>query len=48
MIEPEVALYPDSGKFAALSRFNWSDPKAGGIRYIGRKENSLDYFDGEE
>jgi uncharacterized cupin superfamily protein len=46
--DTEVVEYPDSGKFAALSRFNWSNPAAGGIRYIGRKENSLDYFDGEE
>jgi uncharacterized cupin superfamily protein len=46
--ETEVVEYPDSGKFAAISRFDWGKPEAGGIRYIGRKEKSLDYFDGEE
>ena len=46
--ETEVVEYPDSRKFAALSRFDWSDPSAGGIRYVGRAENSLNYFDGEE
>jgi hypothetical protein len=30
------------------SRFDWSNPKAGGIRYVGRTENSLNHFDGEE
>ena len=42
----EVVEYPDSGKFAVLSRFDWSTGK-GGVRYIGRVENSLDYWDGE-
>ena len=46
--DTEVVEYPDSKKFAAISRFNWADPAAGGIRYVGRAENSLDYFDGEE
>lgn len=46
--ETEVVEYPDSGKFAVSSRFDWSNPDAGGIRHIGRKgENCLDYFDGE-
>jgi len=42
----EVVEYPDSGKFAVLSRFDWATGK-GGVRYIGRVENSLDYWDGE-
>lgn len=46
-IDTEVVEYPDSGKFAAISRFNRDDASAGGIRYIGRKEASLDYWDGE-
>jgi uncharacterized cupin superfamily protein len=46
--DTEVVEYPDSGKFAAMSRFDWSNPAAGGIRYVGRTANSLDYFDGEE
>ena len=46
-VDTEVVEYPDSGKFAAMSRFDWSNPDAGGIRYVGRPEASLDYWDGE-
>jgi uncharacterized cupin superfamily protein len=46
--ETEVVEYPDSKKFAVMSRFDWSKPDAGGIRYVGRAGNSLNYFDGEE
>jgi uncharacterized cupin superfamily protein len=42
----EVVEYPDSGKFAVTSRFDWSTGK-GGVRYVGRPANSLDYWDGE-
>lgn len=42
----DVVEYPDSGKFAVSSRFDWSTGK-GGVRYIGRQENSLDYWEGE-
>ena len=42
----EVVEYPDSQKFAVTSRFDWSTGK-GGVRYVGRTENSLDYGDGE-
>ena len=42
----EVVEYPDSGKFAVTSRYDWATGK-GGIRYVGRKEGSLDYWDGE-
>ena len=45
--ETEVVEYPDSNKFAVMSRFDWSDPKAGGIRFIGRTDANLDYWDGE-
>ena len=38
--------YPDSGKFAVASRYDWATRK-GGIRYVGRAESSLDYWDGE-
>ncbi|MFO1184269.1 MAG: cupin domain-containing protein [Bauldia sp.] len=43
----EVVEYPDSGKFAVTSRFDWGNPDGGGIRYVGRQPNSLDYWDGE-
>lgn len=49
MAGTEVVEYPDSGKFAVFSRFDWSNPAAGGIRHVGRPgENSLNYYDGEE
>ncbi len=46
--QTEVAEYPDSGKFVVFSRFDWSNPEAGGIRFVGRKGDALDYYDGEE
>lgn len=45
--DTEAVEYPDSEKFAVMSRFDWNDPAAGGIRYVGRKGASLDYWDGE-
>ena len=44
----DVVEYPDSGKFAVTSRFEWSNPAAGGLRYVGRAESAVDYFDGEK
>ena len=44
--QTEVVEYPDSGKFAVNSRFDWST-MSGGVRHIGRPGASLDYFDGE-
>ena len=43
----EVVEYPDSGKFAVTSRFDWHNPSGGGIRFVGRQADSLDYWDGE-
>ncbi len=43
----DVVEYPDSGKFAVSSRFDWATGKSG-LRYVGRQQNSLDYWDGEE
>lgn len=42
MLQPEVCHYPDSGKFGVLDGFG-----PGGFRYIGRAEDSLDYWEGE-
>ncbi len=47
MQSPEVVEYPDSGKFAVTSRYDWGNPAAGGIRYVGRMESAVDYWDGE-
>ncbi len=46
--DTEVVEYPDSGKFAVMSRFDWNNPQAGGIRFIGRPDSALDYWDGEQ
>ncbi len=47
--DPDVVEYPDSNKFAVASMV---PPDKGLIAakliYIGRRETSLDYFDGEE
>ena len=42
--ETEVCEYPDSGKFQVMSRRN---EKESVYRFIGRKCESLDYWDGE-
>ncbi len=47
MADTEVVEYPDSNKFATLSRFDWSNPGGGGVRHVGRAADSLDYWDGE-
>lgn len=48
-LDPDVVEYPDSKKFAVASMV---DPEKGLIAaklvYIGRREGSLGYFDGEE
>jgi len=48
MLHPEVAEYPDSGKFIVMS----GSPPGGDkskrmLEYVGRKETALDYWDGE-
>jgi uncharacterized cupin superfamily protein len=48
MLTPEAVDYPDSGKFAVWSRPDPSgDPRKAGLRYIGRRDTTLDYWDGE-
>ncbi len=37
-LSPEVAEYPDSGKFGMLAQ---------GMRFLGKVDQSLDYWDGE-
>lgn len=46
---PEAVEYPDSGKFAVTGQI----PRGGGprdsrLRFIGRAETTLDYWDGEQ
>jgi len=42
----EVVEYPDSGKFGVASRYDRETGKSG-LRFIGRAETSIDYWDGE-
>jgi uncharacterized cupin superfamily protein len=48
MIAPEVCEYPDSGKFTVMTGSGpGGDGKARRLKYAGRAENSLEYWDGE-
>jgi uncharacterized cupin superfamily protein len=45
---PEIAEYPDSGKFGVLAEFEKdAEGKPDLFRYLGKTENSLSYWDGE-
>ena len=46
--DPDVIEYPDSNKFAALAVRPGPNFFRAHLRFIGRKEDSIDYFDGEE
>ena len=46
--QPEVVEYPDSDKFGVSSQSTDGTPFTARIRYIGRPETSLDYWDGED
>ena len=42
--EPDIVLYPDSGKVAAAER----TPSGGGFRKFFRIADAVDYYDGEQ
>lgn len=44
---PEVVEYPDSGKFAAHALGKGTNFATADVRYVGRTENSLNYWEGE-
>jgi len=46
--QPEVVEYPNSNKFAVFSQSADGTPMTARLRYIGRSENTLDYWDGED
>ncbi|MBL4644893.1 MAG: cupin [Hyphomicrobiales bacterium] len=46
--QPEVVEYPDSDKFAVFSRSTDGSPMTAQLRFIGRTETTLDYWDGED
>lgn len=41
--EPDVVMYPDSGKLGAFERL----PEGGGLRAMFRVADTVDYYDGE-
>jgi uncharacterized cupin superfamily protein len=48
-LDPDVVEYPDSGKFGVASMVPADKGLMGAkLAYIGRREGSLGYFDGEE
>lgn len=48
MDQPEVAEYPDSGKFAVMARFaGEAGEEEKWFRYVGRESGSISYWDGE-
>ena len=48
-LSPDIAEYPDSGKFGVLAEFPpGPDGKPGGFRFVHRPGGSLDYWEGEE
>ncbi len=47
-LSPEIADYPDSGKFGVLAEFPaGSDGKTQRFMFVGREGESLDYWEGE-
>jgi uncharacterized cupin superfamily protein len=45
---PEIAEYPDTGKFGILAEFPaGADGKPRGFRYVGRENLAADYWEGE-
>jgi uncharacterized cupin superfamily protein len=47
-MSPEVAEYPDSGKFGVLAEYPSPDGgKPTQFRFVGRAGNAVDYWDGE-
>jgi len=48
-VEPDVIDYPDSGKFLVKGHLPVGDgTRNESFRFIGRRETSLGYWDGEE
>ena len=44
--DPEVCVYPDSGKVGVFA--GWSRKDGQKVKLINRPEANLDYWDGEE
>ncbi len=48
MEEPDIVLYPDSGKFGVFASTPPGIKTKDSFRFIGKENNSLDYWQGEE
>ena len=46
-ISPEIAEYPDSGKFGVYAEYPSVDGKPAGFRFVNRAGSSVNYYDGE-
>ena len=46
--DPDICEYPDSDKFAAIAYHTGSDFRSAHLRYVGRKDSAVGYFDGED
>ena len=46
--DPDVVEYPDSGKFAAIAIAPGASFFQAHLKHIGRREDSRDYFEGED
>ncbi|MEL6643605.1 MAG: cupin domain-containing protein [Pseudomonadota bacterium] len=46
--DPDVVEYPDSGKYAAMAIWPGTSFFDAHLKVIGRKEDTLDYWDGEQ
>ncbi|OZG73548.1 cupin [Hahella sp. CCB-MM4] len=47
-MSPEIAEYPDSGKFGVLAEFPpGADGQPRGFRFVGKEDLNMDYWEGE-
>ena len=46
-LSPDIAEYPDSGKFGVLAEFTSDAGKPHTFRFVGRESNNVHYWDGE-
>jgi uncharacterized cupin superfamily protein len=46
-LSPEIAEYPDSGKFGVLAELTGADGRRDMFRFLGRPDQSVGYYDGE-
>jgi uncharacterized cupin superfamily protein len=44
---PEIAEYPDTGRFGVYGEWTGPDGKPSGLRFMGRRDMGLPYWDGE-